>query len=74
MNGQELVDWRENLKTDLIEVKTDVKWIKDNLGRMERRQSTLETQVSWLKGVGSLVGVILGSVLALVSSVVFGNE
>jgi hypothetical protein len=74
MNGQELVDWRENLKTDLIEVKTDVKWIKDNLGRMERRQSTLETQVSWLRGLGSVVGVILGSVLALVSSVVFGNE
>ena len=74
MNGQELVDWRENLKTDLTEVKTDVKWIKDNLGRMERRQSTLETQVSWLRGLGSVVGVILGSVLALVSSVVFGNE
>ena len=74
MNGQELVDWRENLKTDLIEVKTDVKWSKDNLGRMERRQSTLETQVSWLRGLGSVVGVILGSVLALVSSVVFGNE
>ncbi len=74
MNGQELVDWRENLKTDLIEVKTDVKWIKDNLGRMERRQSTLETQVSWLRGLCPVVGVILGSVLALVSSVVFGNE
>ena len=74
MNGQELVDWRENLKTDLIEVKTDVKWIKDNLGRMERIQSTLETQVSWRRGLGSVVGVILGSVLALVSSVVFGNE
>ena len=73
MNGQELVDWRENLKTDLTEVKTDVKWIKDNLGRMERRQSTLETQVSWLRGLGSVVGVIIGSVLALVSSVVFGN-
>ena len=41
---------------------------------MERRQSTLETQVSWLRGLGSVVGVILGSVLALVSSVVFGNE
>ena len=74
MNGQELVDWRENLKTDLTEVKTDVKWIKDNLGRMERRQSTLETQVSWLRGLGSVVGVILGSVLALVSSVVFGGN
>ena len=74
MNGKELIDWRESLKTDLAEVKTDVKWIKDNLGRMERRQSTLETQVSWLRGLGSVVGVILGSVLALVSSVVFGNE
>ncbi len=72
MNGQELVDWRENLKTDLTEVKTDVKWIKENLGRMDVRQSSLEKQVSWLRGLGSVVGVILGSVLALVSSVVFG--
>jgi len=73
MNGQELVDWRENLKTDLTEVKTDVKWIKENLGRMDARQSALEKQVSWLRGLGSVVGVILGSVLALVSSVVFGK-
>ncbi len=73
MNGQELVDWRENLKTDLTEVKTDVKWIKENLGRMDVRQSSLEKQVSWLRGLGSVVGVILGSVLALVSSVVFGK-
>ncbi len=72
MNGQELVDWREGLKTDLTEVKTDVKWIKENLGRMDVRQSSLEKQVSWLRGLGSVVGVILGSVLALVSSVVFG--
>ena len=74
MNGQELVDWRESLKTDLTEVKTDVKWIKENLGRMDARQSALEKQVSWLRGLGSVVGVILGSVLALVSSVVFGVE
>ena len=73
MNGQELTDWRENLKTDLTEVKTDVKWIKDNLRGLDVRQSELTKQVSWLKGVGSLVGVILGSVLALVSSVVFGK-
>ncbi len=73
MNGQELVDWREGLKTDLTEVKTDVKWIKENLGRMDVRQSSLEKQVSWLRGLGSVVGVILGSVLALVSSVVFGK-
>jgi len=74
MNGQELTDWRENLKTDLTEVKTDVKWIKDNLGRLDVQQTDLAKQVSWLKGVGSLVGVILGSVLALVSSVVFGSK
>ena len=73
MNGKELVDWRENLKTDLTEVKTDVKWIKENLGRMDARQSAIERQVSWLRGLGSVVGVILGSVLALVTSVVFGN-
>ena len=74
MNGQELTDWRENLKTDLAEVKTDVRWIKDNLRGLDVRQSELTKQVSWLKGVGSLVGVILGSVLALVSSVVFGGD
>ena len=74
MNGQELTDWRESLKTDLAEVKTDVRWIKDNLRGLDVRQSELTKQVSWLKGVGSLVGVILGSVLALVSSVVFGVE
>ena len=73
MNGQELTDWRESLKTDLAEVKTDVRWIKDNLRGLDVRQSELTKQVSWLKGVGSLVGVILGSILALVSSVVFGE-
>ena len=74
MNGKELTDWRESLKTDLAEVKTDVRWIKENLGRLDARQSDLAKQVSWLKGLGSLVGVILGSVLALVSSVVFGGN
>ena len=74
MNGQELTNWRENLKTDLTEVKTDVKWIKDNLGRLDVQQTDLAKQVSWLKGLGSIVGVILGSVLALVSSVVFGSK
>ena len=73
MNGQELIDWRESLKTDLAEVKTDVRWIKDNLRGLDVRQSELTKQVSWLKGMGSFVGVILGSILALVSSVVFGQ-
>ena len=73
MNGQELTDWRETVTAHLTEVKTDVKWIKDNLGRLDVRQSELTKQVSWLRGLGSIVGVILGSVLALVSSVVFGE-
>tara|TARA_R110002020_G_scaffold54691_1_gene152314 strand:+ start:288 stop:509 length:222 start_codon:yes stop_codon:yes gene_type:complete len=73
MNGQELIDWREIVKTDLAEVKTDVKWIKDNLGRMDARQSSIEKQVAWLKGVGSFVGIILAAVLAFVTRVVMGN-
>ena len=74
MNGQELIDWRESLKTDLTEVKTDVRWIKENLGSLSSQQADLAKQVSWLRGLGSLVGVILGSVLALVSSVVFRSN
>ena len=73
MNGKELTDWRESLKTDLTEVKTDVKWIKGYLRKLDERQSDLAKQVAWLRGMGSLVGIILGSVLALVSSVVFGK-
>ena len=74
MNNAELTEWRESLKSDLSVVRNDVEWIKENLGRMDVRQSELTKQVSWLRGLGSLVGVILGSVLALVSSVVFrGN-
>ena len=71
MNGKELTDWRENITADLTEVKTDVKWIKENLGRLDVRQTDITKQVAWLRGMGSLVGIILGSVLALVSSVVF---
>ena len=71
MEKQQLSNWRENVTADLTEVKTDVKWIKENLGRVGERQDSLTRQVSWLRGVGSLVGVILGSILALVSSIVF---
>ena len=74
MNNAELTEWRESLKSDLSVVRNDVEWIKENLGRMDVRQSELTKQVSWLRGLGSLVGVILGSVLALVSSVVFGGN
>ena len=73
MNNAELTEWRESLKSDLSVVRNDVEWIKENLGRMDVHQSELTKQVSWLRGLGSIVGVILGSVLALVSSVVFGK-
>ena len=74
MNNAELTEWRESLKSDLSVVRNDVEWIKENLGRMDVRQSELTKQVSWLRGLGSIVGVILGSILALVSSVVFGGK
>ena len=74
MNNAELTEWRESLKSDLSVVRNDVEWIKENLGRMDVRQTDLTKQISWLRGLGSIVGVILGSVLALVSSVVFGGK
>ena len=74
MNNAEVTKWRENLKSDLSVVRNDVEWIKENLGRMDARQSDLTKQGSWIRGMGSIVGVILGSVLALVSSVVFGGK
>jgi len=40
---------------------------------MDARQDSLTKQVSWLRGMGSVVGIILGSVLALVSSIVLGD-
>ena len=55
----------------LTEVKTDVKWIKDYIRKLDGQQDSLTKQVAWLRGLGSLVGIILGSVLALVSSIVF---
>tara|TARA_R110002020_G_scaffold175810_2_gene367757 strand:- start:738 stop:956 length:219 start_codon:yes stop_codon:yes gene_type:complete len=70
MNGKDLVDWRERITEDLSSVKTDVKWIKDNLGRLNSQQHNLEKKVSWLQGVGSFVGVVLGSALALVINII----
>ena len=74
MNELELSEWRTEFKSDLSAVKTDVQWIKSNLRGLDVRQSELTKQVSWLRGMGSVVGVILGSILALVSSVVFGGD
>ena len=70
MNGKELIDWRERITEDLSSVRTDVKWIKDNLGRLNSQQHNLEKKVSWLQGVGSFVGVVLGSALALVANII----
>ena len=73
MNGKELIDWRERITEDLSSVKTDVRWIKENIGRLNAEQSNLEKKVSWLQGVGSFVGIVLGAVLAFVTRVVMGN-
>ena len=55
MNNAEVNEWRENLKSDLSVVRNDVEWIKENLGRMDVRQADLTKQVSWLRGMGSIV-------------------
>ena len=73
MNNAELTSWRNNQTKVLAKVETDVEWIKANLGQMGNRQDNLTKQVSWLRGLGSVVGIILGSVLALVSSIVLGD-
>ena len=73
MNNAELTSWRNNQTKVLAKVETDVEWIKNNITRMDTRQDSLTKQVSWLRGLGSVVGIILGSVLALVSSIVLGG-
>ena len=73
MNNAEVNDWRNNQTKVLAKVENDVEWIKDNISRMDARQDSLTKQVSWLRGLGSVVGIILGSVLALVSSIVLGG-
>ena len=73
MNNAELTSWRNNQTKVLAKVETDVEWIKNNITRMDARQDSLTKQVSWLRGMGSVVGIILGSVLALVSSIVLGG-
>ena len=70
MNGIELDHWRETVATNLSELKTDVRWIKAHLGKIDVRQGSLERQVAWLKGVGSFVGLVIGSVLALVVNLI----
>jgi len=73
VNGKELIDWRERITEDLSSVKTDVRWIKENIGRLNAEQSNLEKKVSWLQGVGSFVGIVLGAVLAFVTRIVMGD-
>ena len=73
MNNAELTSWRNNQTKVLAKVETDVEWIKGYIGKMGDRQDNLTKQVSWLRGLGSVVGIILGSGLALVSSIVLGG-
>ena len=73
MNNAELNDWRNNQTKVLAKVETDVEWIKDNISRMDARQDNLTQQVSWIRGMGSIVGIIIGSILAVVSSIVLGG-
>ena len=73
MNNAEVNDWRSNQTKVLAKVETDVEWIKNNISRMDARQDSLTQQVSWIRGMGSIVGIILASVLALVSSIVLGG-
>ena len=70
MNHKEVSEWRDDIKSAIIETQTDVKWIKANLARMDGRQNSLEKQVSALRAFGSVVGVILGSGLAVVINVI----
>ena len=58
MNNAELNDWRNNQTKVLAKVETDVEWIKDNISRMDARQDNLTQQVSWIRGMGSIVGII----------------
>ena len=73
MNGKELLDWRERITEDLSSVRTDVRWIKENIGRLNSQQSDLEKKVSWLQGVGSFVGIVLCAVLAFITRIVMGD-
>ena len=73
MNGKELLDWRERITEDLSSVRTDVRWIKENIGRLNSQQHDLEKKVSWLQGVGSFICVVLGAVLAFVTRIVIGD-
>ena len=70
MNHKEVSEWRDDIKSAIIETLTDVKWIKANLARMDGRQHNLEGQVSTLRALCSVVGVLLGSGLALVINIV----
>ena len=69
MNNAELTKWRESLKSDLSVVRNDVEWIKENLGRMDARQTDLAKQVSWIRGMGAAVSVVLSSLLAWVVNI-----
>jgi len=88
MNKAKVDSWREKIgvdlhevKKDLVEVKTDmsvvrndVKWIKDNLSNLGNRQAEISRQVGYLRGWGSIVGIVLGSLIAVIGAAVFNMK
>ena len=74
MNNAEVNNWRNNQTKVLAKVETDVEWIKNNISRMDARQDSLTKQISWLRGMGSVCGIILGSILAVVTKIVMGGN
>lgn len=73
MNGKDLVDWRESVSSDLSELKNDVQWIKKNLEKFDNRQHDVEKQISGLKGVFSVVSMLLTSGLIMVTRLISGE-
>ena len=73
MNGKDLVDWRESVSSDLSELKNDVQWIKKNLEKFDIRQHDVEKQISGLKGVFSVVSMLLTSGLIMVTRLISGE-
>ena len=57
----------ENTQEDVTEIKTDVKWIKENIRTMATKQAQIEKKVSWIQGVGAGVAFIFSSILALLN-------
>ena len=81
MNRAKVDSWREKIGEDLSEVRTDVsvvkndvKWIKDNLFNISTRQDKMSRQIGYLRGWGSIVGIVLGSLIAVIGSIIISSD